>query len=203
MVKEITLKAWKPGFPMGVKKLSQNIFMFSFHHKAELHKVYHKRPWSIRGGHLILKQWSSNLTWQEVDFSSSALWIQIPDLPNMWRTEENIKKIGSKAGSVIDVDLTGDPSGAWKKFIRVRVEFNIANPLLLGIFLTKPNRSDLWIGLKYEKIIDIYFRCDVIGHVQDSCTVESFQLCNSQGKRFNTAGPWLRAKCDDTPPGAF
>lgn len=121
----------------------------------------------------------------------------------MWRTEENIKKIGSKAGFVIDVDLTGDPSGAWKKFIRVRVKFNTANPLLLGIFLPRPNRSDLWIGLKYEKIIDIYFHCGVIGHVQDSCTVELFQLCNSQGKRFNTAGPWLRAKCDDTPPSAF
>ena len=140
MVKEITQKAWKPAFPMGVKKLSQNIFMFSFSHEADLHKVYNKRPWSIRGGHLILKQWSSDLTWQEVEFSSSALWIQIHGLPSLWRTEENIKKIGSKAGSVIDVDLIGDPGGAWKKFIKVRAEVNIANPLFLGIFLRKQKR---------------------------------------------------------------
>ena len=140
MVKEITQKAWKPVFPMGVKKLSQNIFMFSFSHEADLHKVYNKRPWSIRGGHLILKQWSSDLTWQEVEFSSFALWIQIHGLPSLWRTEENIKKIGSKAGSVSDIDLTGDPSNAWKKFIRVRAEVNIANPLFLGIFLPKQKR---------------------------------------------------------------
>ncbi|KAK7836906.1 hypothetical protein CFP56_021887 [Quercus suber] len=177
--------------------------MFSFIHEADLHKVYNKRPWSIRGGHLILKHWSSDLTWQEVDFSSSAFWIQIHGLPNLWRTEENIKKIGSKAGPVIDVDLTGDPGGVWRKFIRVRVEVNIANPLLPGIFLPRPNKSDLWIGLKYEKIADICYRCGVIGHVQDSCTAESFQLCNSSGKCFNAAGPWLRAECDGTPPGAF
>ena len=137
MVKEITQKAWKPAFPMGVKKLSQNIFMFSFSHEADLHKVYNKRPWSIRGGHLILKQWSSDLTWQEVEFSSSALWIQIHGLPSLWRTEENIKKIGSKAGPVIDVELIGDLVGTWKKFIRVRAEVNIANSLFPGIFLPK------------------------------------------------------------------
>lgn len=137
MVKEITQKAWKPAFPVGVKKISQNIFMFSFSHEADLHKVYNKRPWSIRGGHLILKQWSSDLTWQEVEFSSSALWIQIHGLPSLWRMEENIKKIGSKAGPVIDVNLIGDPGGAWKKFIRVRAEVNIANSLFPGIFLPK------------------------------------------------------------------
>ena len=63
-----------------------------------------------------------------------------PDLPSLWRTEENIKKIGSKAGPVIDVELIGDLVGTWKKFIRVRVEDNIANPLFPGIFLPKQKR---------------------------------------------------------------
>lgn len=109
-------------FPMEVKWLSKEVFMFILHHEADLHNVFEKRPWSIRGGHLVIKKWSSNLTWQVVDFSSSTVWVQIHGLPALWQTEENLRKIGSKIGSVSEVDLISDPGGAWRKFIRVRVD---------------------------------------------------------------------------------
>ena len=131
MVKEVIQKAWKPAYPMEVKRLSHNIFMFSFSHEVDLHKVYHKQPWSISGGHLVLKKWSSDLTWQEVDFSTSTIWIQIHGLPNLWRTEDNLKRIGSKIGSVVDVDLIGDFGGVWKKFIMATVEADLTSSLML------------------------------------------------------------------------
>ena len=68
---------------------------------------------------MILKQWSLELTWQEVEFSTSTLWVQIHALPTLWRSEENLRRIGSKVGTVLEVDLTGNAGGAWRKFHRV------------------------------------------------------------------------------------
>ena len=200
-VKDITIKAWKPVFLMEVKRLSKEVFMFIFHHEADLHKVFMKRPWSIRGGHLVIKRWSSDQTWQEVDFSTSSIWVQIHGLSMLWRTKENLRKIGAKVGSVLEVDLIGDANGLWKKFLRARVEVDLSNPLILGIFLPRPNKNDLWIGLKYEKISDLCYRCGIIGHEQKSCPNELFRLCNPAGVWFNAAGPWLRAESDETPNG--
>ncbi|XP_050257290.1 uncharacterized protein LOC126702589 [Quercus robur] len=202
MVKEVTQKAWKPAFPMEVKKLSQNIYMLSFSHEVDFHKVYHKCPWSIRGGHLVLKKWSLDLSWQEVDFSLSTIWIQIHGLPDLWRTEDNLKRIGSKISSVVNVDLIGDFGGTWKKFIQVRVEVDISNRLLPGVLLPRQGRSDLWISLKYEKIADLYYQCDIIGHDKNHCLAEPFRLYNSSGKPFKATSPWLRADNDDIPPKA-
>ncbi|KAK9996925.1 hypothetical protein SO802_021611 [Lithocarpus litseifolius] len=164
MVKEVIAKAWKLAFPMDVKCLNKDTFMFIFNHEVDLHKVYVKRPWSIRGGHLVLKKWSPDITRQEVYFSTSDLWIQIHGLPTPWRTEDNLRKIGAKVGAITEVDITGDPGGAWKRFIRVKFEVNISKPLLPGIFRPRPNKSDLWIGLKYEKLAVLCYQCSIIGH---------------------------------------
>ena len=66
IIKDIVTKAWRRVYPLEVKKLHCDIFLFRFQHESDAHKAYSRCPWSVRGGHLILKKWSPNLSWQEV-----------------------------------------------------------------------------------------------------------------------------------------
>ena len=90
---------------------------------CKLHSV------KYRGGHLVLKKWSPDITWQEIDFSTTTLWAQIHGLPALWKTEDNIRRIGTHIGVVQETNLIGEPGGAWKKFLRVRVDIPVDKPL--------------------------------------------------------------------------
>nr|POE88627.1 hypothetical protein CFP56_61541 [Quercus suber] len=186
-----------------VIKLDSNIFLFRFQHETDAQKTFLKRPWSIRGGHLILKKWNPCLTWKEVDFSKSTLWIQVHGLPTLWLSEANLKIIGTLAGDVIELDLSGEGGSEWRRFTRIKVNIEVEQPLLPGVFLPRPNLDDLWVSLKYEKLSIICYICGLIGHDEKDCNREIYKLQNPFGARFKAAGPWLRPENDHIPMGVY
>lgn len=111
--------------------------------------------------------------------------------------EEQYKEIGAHIGHVLEVDLVGEPGGSWKKFIRIRVDIPIEKPLNPSFFHPRPNKSNFWIGFKYEKLTDCCCKCRIIGHEEKSCELNLFQLCNPGGIRFKATGPWLNLGNDD------
>ena len=100
---------------------------------------------------MILKVWKPELLWNEVDFSSSTFWVQVHGISSLWLNKSNLMRIGNKIGKVLDIDLVGDFQPRWQRFVRIRIEINIAFPLKPGLFLPRKNLADIWIGFKYEK----------------------------------------------------
>ena len=144
VIKEVVTKAWRPLYPLEVLKLDPNIFLFKFQHETDAQKTFIKWPWSIRGGHLILKKWNPCLTWKEVDFSKTTLWIQVHGLPSLWLSEANLRSIGTMAGEVLELDLAGEGGSEWRRFTRIKTDIDVAQPLLPRVFLPRPNLNDLW-----------------------------------------------------------
>ena len=58
------------------------MFVFTFEHVADRDLAFSRRPWTIRGAHLILKIWNQNLSYSEVDF---------PDLHSGYRSMDFLR----------------------------------------------------------------------------------------------------------------
>ena len=41
-VRDVVIKAWNPVYPLEVKHMDKDIFMFSFNHEVDAHKAYHR-----------------------------------------------------------------------------------------------------------------------------------------------------------------
>ena len=58
LVKEILVKAWNLINDFEVAVVDKNVFVFSFNHEADVRRAWDRRPWLLKGEHLILKRFS-------------------------------------------------------------------------------------------------------------------------------------------------
>ena len=202
-VTDVANKAWRPIFQIWVNRLNNKLFKFNFQHEADMANAFRRRPWSIRGGHLVLKHWNPSLTWQEIPFSTSTFWIQVHDLPDLWRSPTNLRRIGEKARKVVEVDYAEEGDGSWRRFIRIQVEVDLLQPLMPGTFLPRNNLPHLWVSLRYEKLADVCYRCGIIGHEARDCSGKMFYIRNPFGHDFTPSGSWLQAENNTAPPELF
>uniref|UniRef100_A0A2N9HCG5 protein-disulfide reductase n=1 Tax=Fagus sylvatica TaxID=28930 RepID=A0A2N9HCG5_FAGSY len=73
LLKDIVHKAWSVTYDVEVNVVDKNVFMFTFKHEADVRKAWDRRPWCIKGEHLILKKINANLSLNEVDFKTTEL----------------------------------------------------------------------------------------------------------------------------------
>ncbi len=180
--------------------MDSNIFLFYFENATDIEKVLSRRPWTLKGAHLVLKLWDPKLLWHEIDFSQSTFWVQVHGLPGLWQKPFYLHRICSEVGHDLEDESTMEDNHYWKRFIRVRVNVNISMPLKSRIFLPRTRHDDLWIGLKYEKLLECCFNYGMLGHLAKDCNIPPDSLSNQFGVRFPTFGEWLNADNACTPP---
>lgn len=65
---------------------------------------------------------------------------------------------------------------------------DITQPILRGT-LVKYNENSRWVAFKYERCLDFYYNCGIIGHGDKSCIKRSLSAL-SESLQFR---PWLKA----------
>ena len=95
---------------------------------------------------------------------------------------------------MLEVDVAGEQGSSQKRFTGVQIDIDISRPLMPGVFLPRANLPELSIRLKFEKLADVCYGFDIIGHELQICKDDIFKLRNPFDYEFRGSGPWLRAE---------
>lgn len=76
---------------------------------------------------------------------------------------------GAKIGEVVVVDFQMTHRIWVGQFVRVKVLFDTTTLLVIGFMFQRPNREDVWIQFKYERVSDFCFNSSRLGHVTQVC----------------------------------
>ncbi|KAE8772661.1 hypothetical protein D1007_55287 [Hordeum vulgare] len=95
----------------------------------------------------------------EVALDKLAVWIQIVDLPPMYRKERVVCSLTRKVGEVSSVML--NPRWGNGRIVRVRVRLDVNEPLMRFVSITK-NQRKVYYSILYEKM-SVF--CYVSGHM--------------------------------------
>lgn len=167
------------------------MYIFHFSRCQDKDKVLYLTPWNFKGHLLVLQHWSPEMSLEEIDLSFATFWIQLHGLPLAGMNKYNIGLIGASVDHLLDMDPL--PEGiTCKRFFRIKVSFNITNPLKACFSLPRPNLPNAYIRFRYEKLSDFCYYCGRLGHTMYWC-LESEAL--GSVKRY---GSWLRANSWDS-----
>lgn len=103
-IKKNILLAWSFLKFLSSKDKEDNKMVFTFEYMKDLSRVLDNSPWNINGTPLFLKYWDNASTYSNIDFSTSAFWVQVHGLPLDMISEKNAHSIGSCLGDLLEID---------------------------------------------------------------------------------------------------
>jgi hypothetical protein len=168
-VHEILTQVWKFACPFEVMDLPEEKYLFKLSQRSHMDKILDQGPWNVKGSLLILKTWSPELSFDEVELTFCPFWVQIHGLPRHNMTAKNAAQIGCLIGSLLDVEH-GDIDGIiCTHHLRVKVKVDSSKPLAPGFLLPRQGCSAVWVWFLYERLADYCVLCGLVGHRRNFC----------------------------------
>lgn len=133
--------AWQLNSEVSFKQLAVNTFLVSFGLLSDKLKVTDKGPWSVKGSHVIVKEWNPLVPFDTIAFKETSFWIQVHSLPPSCINMENAIAIGDRAGSFLQTDIKRSPGPHWKRFLRIKICVQVRDSLRCGFFFENTQRD--------------------------------------------------------------
>lgn len=187
------LESWNLLHEVQASCIGTNTYLFHFASAAEKRRIFLQKPWSVLGFHLVLKPWLPNLIPEEIDFSTTELWVQVHNVPLDHHTEENAKLIGPMFKRLLEIEILENHQAAGHPFMRIKVEHQVEEPLKSGFYMERELPPHLWVQFRYERVSNFCFNCGRLGHTEHSCTFEVISEIPKQERKngLQSPGPWM------------
>lgn len=141
VVQMIIRRVWFTNELVDIEQVEPNLFVFSFKNSYDRNRIWNRRPWSVNGAHLLLKEWSPTVPFQDLEFHKSAFWVQIHGLTLCFMTKVNAEKIGGIFPTVLSSEISSRTNFTGKRYMCIQVEVDLRQPIPSGFTHTMAGRK--------------------------------------------------------------
>lgn len=104
------------------------------------------------------------MTIVEISFELFTFVVQVHGLPSVYLHEGSAIMVENKVRR-LHGDSLGKRCVVANRYLRLKIDTDVRNPLLVGFFQDKLNEEEVWIQFKYERLSDFCYKCGIIDHV--------------------------------------
>ncbi|KAL0000561.1 hypothetical protein SO802_014342 [Lithocarpus litseifolius] len=181
---------WKVNKGVQISEIEEDLFLVEFGDGRDKKKVLNMCPWSNKKQLVLIQDFEVELAPREIDLKRSPFWVQMFNLPLRSRMRETGEVIGSKLGTVLEVDVF-ETGVHWGKCLRMRIRFDVTKILVRGKQVTIEGGKSRWINFKYEWLPNFYYNCGLLSHALKDC-LNSSEI--PQQKISDLQYAWLRGE---------
>lgn len=135
-------KSWHKKMDFSVTQKWNNIFLFSVN-EVDVHLVLENQSWSITNNLIPIRDWPLDVPLEELDFSSTLIWVQVHRLSPNQLNAENAKIIGNFMGQFLNEDLSQDGYISFPHFLRIRICMDLNKPFLTGLMIAAIGKDNV------------------------------------------------------------
>lgn len=142
IIKVAFSKSWHKKMDFSVTQKWNNIFLFSVN-EVDVHLVLENQSWSITNNLIPIRDWPLDVPLEELDFSSTLIWVQVHRLSPNQLNAENAKIIGNFMGQFLNEDLSQDGYISFPHFLRIRICMDLNKPFLTGLMIAAIGKDNV------------------------------------------------------------
>jgi hypothetical protein len=181
---------WDPKHKMTLIPMDNNKFMVQLYQKGDLTRILDGSPWLLDNNMVILKKVAVGEDPLMMPMNTTEIWAQVHQLPFGFMDAKVGALVGSHIGRMVKYDEENN-YGPWRRFMRVRVEIALEEPLQKSLVIEREEGEDIKLVFKYEKLGKFCFVCGAIGHTENFCS-DKFESSSASSER--KWGAYFRAE---------
>ena len=141
--------------------INETYVQFIFQSEIDLLSVLRREPWLYNSWFVTAHRWEVNLAFEYL--SNIELWVQMRGIPLLYICEATVVEIAHGPGEIISLDFH-DASTTQIAFIRVRIQFDIADRIRFFQRITFDSGETALISFQYERLRRICSSCFRLTH---------------------------------------
>jgi hypothetical protein len=155
--------AWAPAQEVTFSAREEGRFLVKASCLGDWQKITEQGPWLFREQGVLIEKYDGSCKASSVELNRIHAWVQIHDVPELFRKKHIITELAGSVGEVITVDMHGGD------YVRVRVWLDVRKELTRFVTIQPEGHPPVVMRVKYEKIPRFCAACGFLGHLKEEC----------------------------------